>query len=136
MRLLEPGIASEFGADGPIAAGEIILPPLLEGYPPTKEARALPHFPPIDRDLSIVVEESTAWSELHSIAVGAGDDLLDGVEFVTTWRDPKLGKDRKSVTMRLRFRAEDRTLRHQEVDPQVDAIAEALTRDTGGELRG
>jgi phenylalanyl-tRNA synthetase beta chain len=69
------------------------------------------------------------------VARTAGDDLLDGIDFVTTWRDEKLGADRKSVTMRLRFRAGDRTLRHEEVDPQVDAIAQALVKDVHGELR-
>jgi phenylalanyl-tRNA synthetase beta chain len=134
--LITPEIASSFGADGPVAVAELIVDPLVADYPPTREARALPHFPSIDRDLSIVVAETVNWSDLVTVARTAGDELLDGIDFVTTWRDKKLGDDRKSVTMRLRFRTDDRTLRHAEVDPQVDAIAKALVESVGGELRG
>jgi phenylalanyl-tRNA synthetase beta chain len=133
--LVDATIAGEFGAVGPVAAAELVLGGLLEGYPPSRAARPLPQFPSIDRDLSIVVAEEVPWSRLEEVARAAGDDLLDGIEFVTTWRAEKLGAGRKSVTMRLRFRAEDRTLRHEEVDPQVDAIAQALVKDTDGELR-
>ncbi|MCH2144218.1 MAG: phenylalanine--tRNA ligase subunit beta [Phycisphaerales bacterium] len=133
--LVEGGIAGTFDADGPIAAAELIIADLIEGYPPAKEASALPHFPSIDRDLSIVVAEDVPWTRLEEVAHGAGDELLDGIEFVTTWRDKKLGADRKSVTMRLRFRAGDRTLTHAEVDPQVKAISDALTTNVDGELR-
>ena len=118
------------------AFGKRVVDPLVADYPPTREARALPHFPSIDRDLSIVVAETVNWSDLVTVARTAGDELLDGIDFVTTWRDKKLGDDRKSVTMRLRFRTDDRTLRHAEVDPQVDAIAKALVESVDGELRG
>jgi phenylalanyl-tRNA synthetase beta chain len=134
--LVAPEIARSFDADGPVAVAELTVDALVADYPPTREARALPQFPSIDRDISIVVDETVSWSKLESVARSAGDELLDGVEFVTTWRDKKLGADRKSVTMRLRFRAEDRTLRHAEVDPQVEAISGSLVSTVGGELRG
>ena len=134
--LVTADIARSFGADGPVAVAELIVDPLVAGYPPIREAEPLPQFPSIDRDLSLVVDEAVNWSKLESVARSAGDQLLDDIEFVTTWRDKKLGSDRKSVTMRLSFRADDRTLRHAEVDPQVDAIANALVESVGGELRG
>ena len=46
-----------------------------------------------------------------------------------------MGKNRKSLTFRMRFRADDRTLRHEEVDPQVTAVRKALQEQLGGEVR-
>jgi phenylalanyl-tRNA synthetase beta subunit len=41
----------------------------------------------------------------------------------------------QKVTLRLRFRDGARTLRHEEVDPDVNAVALALTREAGAEFR-
>ncbi len=47
----------------------------------------------------------------------------------------QLGSGKKSVTMRVRFRDESRTLRHEEVDPQMDRLAEKAKQDLGAEIR-
>ena len=47
----------------------------------------------------------------------------------------ELGSDRKSVTLRLSFRDDSRTLTHGEVDPQIKQISEELIRHTGAEIR-
>ena len=94
----------------------------------------LPSFPAIERDLSVLLSESTTWKQVAHTARGAGDELLESVEFLTTWRGKRVGPDRKSVTLRLQFRAADRTLRHEEVDPQVESITTALVEQLGGEI--
>ena len=62
-------------------------------------------------------------------------DLLERLTFVGTYRGPQAGQGKKSVTMRLRFRAPDRTLRHEEVDPQVESLVAAAKSDLGAALR-
>jgi phenylalanyl-tRNA synthetase beta chain len=61
--------------------------------------------------------------------------MLERLTFVGTYRGPQTGPGRKSVTMRLRFRAPDRTLRHDEVDPQVGALVAAAKSSLAAELR-
>jgi len=84
------------------------------------------------------VDEETGWSSIAGTIVDAGSahegSNLEDVEFVTVFRGERIGKDRKAITCRLRFRSDDRTLRHEEVDPEVAAITAALER-SGGEIR-
>lgn len=119
-----------------VIAAEIGLEPLIAHYPPAAVVGSLPAFPSIERDLSIVVAEDIAWSAVERIIDDSSLPMLDGAEFVGVYRGKQLGAGRKSVTFRLRFRDPSRTLRHEEVDPQVARLVEALKDKVAAELRG
>ncbi len=126
---------SNAGIDLPVLACELDLDPLLDAYPPRASAHALPAFPPIERDLSLVVPESLPWASVESLVGGADLERLEGCSFVGTYRGKQVGEGKKSLTLRLRFRDPGRTLRHEEVDPQVEALVAAATRELGAEVR-
>ena len=90
---------------------------------------------PIERDLSFVVAEDVAWAQLAGLVEQAQPELLERVSFVGAYRGKQTGPGKKSVTMRLRFRASDRTLRHEEVDPQVETLVASAKSSLGAELR-
>ena len=98
-------------------------------------AAALAAFPAIDRDLTVLVDEPVTWAEIERAIHSGTPELLDCTEFVTVFRGAKLPKGRKAITLRLRFRAPDRTLRHDEVDPQMTTITANLIEAVGGEIR-
>ena len=52
-----------------------------------------------------------------------------------SYRGEQAGAGRKSMTLRARFRAPDRTLRHEDVDPQMNALMGALTKELGATFR-
>ncbi len=134
--LLEAGVAQLAGLDRTVAVAELSIDALLDRYPPPLRIEDPPQFPPIERDLSIVVEEAVAWAAIERCIRGLELPLLADLSFVTTYRGRGLPPGRKSVTLRLLFRDPARTLRHEEVEPGVAAAVEALRRDLGGELRG
>lgn len=135
MGLLSPMVASQFDIDKPIAVAELDLPELYENYPPEKEASALPTFPVVNRDISAIVKDDLAWSEIDSAINKLNIDLLEAVEFVTTFRGKQIGDGKKSVTLRLRFRAQDRTLTHEDVDIQFEQVVSALKTQINAEIR-
>jgi len=124
-----------FGLQGRVAVAEVDLPPLLALYPPRREVRALPRFPGIERDLSILVAEDVAWREVLREVSAAKPALLEDVSFLGAYRGKPIPKGQKSVSLRMRFRDPERTLRHDEVDPQVRAVVERLTATLGAALR-
>ncbi len=124
-----------WGVDAPVAVAELGLAPLIALYPPAARAHALPGFPTIERDLSVVVDEQVTWESLSRVIVEADPRLLEQHQFVGTYRGKPIAKGRKSVTMRLVFRDLSRTLRHEEVDPQVALVVERLRERAGAELR-
>ncbi len=95
----------------------------------------MPSYPAVERDISAIVGEDTAWAALRSVIDGLQLEHLESIEFVSTFRGPQIGTGRKSVTMRLRFRAPEKTLVHESVDVQVDAVIGALETGVGAEIR-
>lgn len=134
-------VQREYDLAMPVVAAEIGLDALLALYPPRASVRTLPQFPSIERDLSLIVPEATAWSAIDTLVKQAreGGSLaqMDGYWFVTTFRGAQLGAGKKSVTFRMRFRdpADARTLRHEEVDPQIAALVDRAKSSLGAELR-
>jgi len=133
--LIDDAAQKRWELEIPVAAAEVDLDALLELYPPASKAEPLPEFPAIERDLSVVVKEATAWADIEQAALGAHPDLLEGLRFVGVYRGKPLETGQKSVTFRLRFRDPARTLRHEEVDPQVEGVVRALESAVGAELR-
>ncbi len=134
--LLDAKIVALAGLDRPVAVAEIALEPLIADYPPLRAIVEPPQFPGTERDLSVVVEEKTPWSAIESAVRETTPAHLESLDFVTTWRGKSLGNDRKSVTLRLRFRHPERTLRSEEVEPSVAAVVAALRERVAGEIRG
>ena len=133
--LLAAGIGRIFEIDEPVAVAELEIGPLMATYPPDIEAHPLPSYPAVERDISAIVGEGTSWAALRGVIDGLQLEHLETIEFVATFRGPQIGDGRKSVTMRLRFRAREKTLVHESVDVQVDAVIGALETGVGAEIR-
>lgn len=133
--LIAPAVARAFGLEGRLAAAELSLDDLLAAYPPRPALQPLPAFPATDKDLTAIVPEDVPWSRVESCVRQANLSNLESVSFVTTYRGRQAGAGRKSVTLRLRFRAPDRTLRADEADAQTARAAEALATQLGAQFR-
>src|SRR5690606_15117627 len=118
-----------------LVGAELDVAPLPLLYPPVREVATLPRFPGIERDPSIPVDEGVRWDAIDAAARGANPALLESVAFLGIYRGKPIEKGRKSVSFRMTFRDPARTLRHEEVDPQVAAVVEALKANVAAELR-
>ena len=107
----------------------------MEHYPPETEARALPNFPAVERDISVIVDEDVPWTRLRATIDHATPEHLEAVEFVATYRGRQIKRGRKSITLRLRFRAPDRTLVHESVTAQVESVITGFEAELGAEVR-
>ncbi len=121
--------------DHPLIGAELILAPMIDAYPPISRAQRLPEFPGIDRDLSLIVDESIRWEQVESAAGDLNLDRCVGHELVDIFRGKQLGENKKSVTVRLHFRDDARTLRHEEVDPQIELFASKAKEVLKAEIR-
>lgn len=139
LGLVGKDVQAMYDLSTPVVGAELDVARLVSGFPPGATVAALPQFPGIERDVSLVVDEPITWDRIaKEIARSAGSrpgDRLAGWEFVTTYRGAQLGKGRKSMTVRLRFRDPARTLRHEEVDGPVEALLGELKGRLGAEVR-
>ena len=133
--LVSGALQGEYGLDVPLVASELNLDSLLACYPPRATVATPPEFPAIDRDLSVVVPEAVTWAQIEGELSRATLEHFERREFVGTYRGKQTGPGKKSVTMRLHFRDPGRTLRREEVEPQMASVVSLLNRAFGAEVR-
>lgn len=124
-----------FGLESPVAVAELNYAALIAGYPPKAKVSALPAFPSIERDVSFIVAERVTWAKMAGVIATLPTARLEQWAFVGTYRGPQIGKGKKSVTLRLRFRDPERTLRHEEIDAPVEAIVGKVKAELQAEVR-
>jgi phenylalanyl-tRNA synthetase beta chain len=91
-------------------------------------------YPAIQQDLAIVVGEEVPAAAVRETVLSAGGELLRSATVFDLYRGDQIGAGRKSLALRLEFRAPDRTLTDEEVAERRTAITEAL-EGIGGALR-
>ncbi len=132
---LHPLICREWDIEA--AAGfEVDLAILLAAASAGEEAfEDVTSFPAVNQDIAIVVPSDVSGAQLRGAVLAGGGELLDSAEVFDLYEGEQLGEGRKSLAVRLEFRAPDRTLTDEEVAAQRSVI-EAELEKIGGSLRG
>ena len=91
-------------------------------------------YPAVQQDLAIVVAEDVPAARVREAVLAGGGELLRSAAVFDLYRGEQVGPGRKSLALRLEFRAPDRTLTDAEVGARREAIKAALA-EIGGSLR-
>ena len=92
----------------------------------TMRVEALPRYPSVTRDISIVVEDTLAAAEVRRTVRGAAPDTLARVREFDRYQGKGVPDGRVSLSLRLTFRSPDRTLTDAEVQSAMDNVLSAL----------
>jgi phenylalanyl-tRNA synthetase beta chain len=128
-------VRTELELEVPLIAAEFDVATLVGLYPPANIVTALPAFPPIERDLSVIVDNAVARDTIASHVQGLELDHFEDCAFIGTFRGEPIPAGRKSVTMRLTFRDPSRTLRREEADDSMARVMSTLKERCGAEIR-
>ncbi|HET9163245.1 MAG TPA: phenylalanine--tRNA ligase subunit beta [Solirubrobacterales bacterium] len=90
--------------------------------------------PSVRQDLAVVVPVEISAARVRAAVLAGGGELLRSAEAFDLYEGEQLGEGRKSLALRLEFRAEDRTLTDEEVGVRREAIVAALS-EIGGSPR-
>jgi phenylalanyl-tRNA synthetase beta chain len=91
-------------------------------------------YPAVHQDVAVVVDEGVPAAQVRTAVLEGGGELLRSAEVFDLYRGEQLGEGRKSLALRLTFRAADRTLTDEEV-AERRATIEAAVAKIGGSLR-
>ncbi len=132
---LHPRTAEAFDIEGRVALCELEFEAVRAAGAKEFVLRDVPRFPPVRRDLAFIVADDVPAGAVQAALEEAAGDLLGGVVLFDVFRGGSLPEDRKSLAFAIDFRAADRTLTIEEVQPAVDRIVARVRSDFGGELR-
>jgi len=89
----------------------------------------------VEQDLALVVDVSVSAAAVLDCVRQAGGELLDEARVFDLYEGTQVGEGKKSLAIRLRFRAADRTLSEDEINAIRPQMLEQLAAETGAELR-
>ena len=114
---------------------EIDLDKLIQLVEGEKSYAPIPKYPSIMRDISIMIPRHTRFAEIMALIENSAPKYLDDADLIDYYENPKMTRDFKSLTFRLVFLADNRTLTDKEVDKEVKKITSALEEELGAEIR-
>lgn len=117
------------------AIAELDIEILLVGAQHVPQLRPLPKYPAVRRDLSLVVDEQLRYEQVAQLVQSIRPELLEDLEYVTTYRGKPLEKGTKSITITLVFRSSEGTLTGEQVEQSVQQVIDAAKTRLNAVLR-
>jgi phenylalanyl-tRNA synthetase beta chain len=95
----------------------------------------LPVFPPVDRDLALLVPAGVSASDVERIIRVRAGDLLQAVWPFDLYEGEGVAAGARSIAWRLRFRHPERTLNDADVESPLSQILSGLKEELGVKRR-
>ncbi|MCC6534141.1 MAG: phenylalanine--tRNA ligase subunit beta [Burkholderiales bacterium] len=97
--------------------------------------RTVARFPPVRRDVALVVDHAVAAGELRSTILGCGGVRIADAWLFDVYRGKGVPEGRKSLAFRVLLQDTEKTLTDAEVDEVVARLLEVLKQKHGATLR-
>lgn len=132
---LHPDVNEAFDVREDIYVGEVDLEELLKVSEEVKvEFKPIPKFPPVMRDIAVLVDRDTPVLEIERV-IRESSKFLEKISLFDVYKGEGIPEGKKSVAFSLIFRAPDRTLSDEEVNRILSVIIDSLGK-IGATLRG
>ena len=96
---------------------------------------ALSKFPPIERDLAVVVREDIATADLVAAMREAAPRTVETIEVFDLYQGEQIEHGHKSLAFAIRLRDPERTLQDAQADAATDAMLKSLETHFSARLR-
>ena len=97
----------------------------------TNQYERLPELPLVEKDLSILVDESINWKAIEDSI----KSIVKEIEFVDEYRGNQIPEGKKSITLKVRIINEGSTMTSEQINEKMSNILKVLNKKCGAELR-
>ncbi|HEX6126487.1 MAG TPA: phenylalanine--tRNA ligase subunit beta [Pyrinomonadaceae bacterium] len=126
---LNEEVFADYKFKQPVYVAELDLEAILSQETPPVLYRSLPKYPAVVRDVSFLVSRSTGFGKIKSAIISQGIELCRSVEFVDVYEGKGMAADERSLTIRLEYRSDERTLIESEVDEVHDQLIDSVENE-------
>ena len=122
---VHPDVREAFDMPSRALVADLDVDLLMQLQQPMGEVRPMPRYPAVNRDLSLVMPESTEVGPLMRAMSDAAGNLLEDAKMFDVYRSPLLGLNMKSIAFSFIFRGADHTLTDAEISGAMEKILKA-----------
>jgi phenylalanyl-tRNA synthetase beta chain len=126
---LDDAVAGMYKFKQPVYVGEINLDLAMDLPAAISVYKPLSKYPSIVRDVSFVAKRDITFAQVCEAAAAGQVDLLRGLSFVDVYEGQGIAPDERSLTIRLEYRSDERTLVEDEVESVHKQIVERIERE-------
>ena len=132
---VHPELLHKLGLPGRAVVAEVLFDRFTASGQRAPQARPLPRFPGVRRDLTVVIRGKIAANEVLQVIRQGGGYTLRDISMLSEYQGPQLGAGARSLSFRLHYQADDRTLTNEEVSVVQQGIIDGLKQRFGAEVR-
>lgn len=92
-------------------------------------------FPPVSRDLALLVDKNVAFADIERIAYACGKKYLKRVELFDVYEGKNLEEGKKSYAVNFQLQDEQKTMSDKQTDAIMKNIIAQLEKEVGAKLR-
>ncbi len=126
---IKNSILKEFDLKTNVLIAEINLEPLLEKQKEIEkvhEVKKPPKYPSTFRDVTCLIKKEIKIGEILDYVKILSIPYLENVNCIKIYEGPPIPEDEKSITIRFWYRAQDRTLKDEEINKIQEEVAEKI----------
>jgi phenylalanyl-tRNA synthetase beta chain len=135
MGRLAEHVAVSYKFRQPVYVLELDLDALLSGPAKAIQYSPLPRYPSVTRDISLLVNRNVGLDEIFAAVNNLHVADCRSVKLVGTFEGGNIQSSKRSVTLRLEYRSDERTLRDEEVEAVHSRLTAALLETFAAEQR-
>ncbi len=128
---LNDDIAGSYKFKQSVYIAELNLQTALAKHVETPTYQPLAKYPSVTRDVSFVVKRDMTFSSIRNVIITRGSELCRNVMFVDVYEGKGMAEDECSITIRLEYRNDERTLVEEDVEMEHKAILAILASELG-----
>jgi phenylalanyl-tRNA synthetase beta chain len=132
---LDETLAAAYRFRQPVYVAEVDFNALLEASESAVLYKPLSRYPSIVRDVSLLVNRNATLAEFLQTISEQGAESCREAKLVDVYEGEGIPEGKRSMTLRMEYRAEERTLRDEEADELHARIVRALEEKFGATLR-
>jgi phenylalanyl-tRNA synthetase beta chain len=132
---LAENVAASYKFRQPVYVLELDLNALLSGPAKVIQYSPLPKYPSVMRDISLLVDRTVSLNDIFAVVKKQQVAECRSVKLVGTFEGGNIQASKRSVTLRLEYRSDERTLRDEEVEESHSHLTSALLETFAAEQR-
>jgi phenylalanyl-tRNA synthetase beta chain len=132
---LSEAVGSAYKFRQPVYVVELDLGLLVSGPATLIQYTPLPRYPSVMRDISLLLNRNVSLDEILSAVRNQRVADCRNVMLVGTFAGANIPPSKRSVTLRLEYRSDERTLRDEEVEERHSQITSSLLQTFAAEQR-
>ena len=132
---LAESVAAAYKFRQPVYVMELDLGSLMSGPERGIQYSPLPRYPSVMRDISLLLNRTVALDDILSAVRNQRVSDCRNVMLVGTFAGANIPPNKRSVTLRLEYRSDERTLRDEEVEERHSQLTSSLLKTFAAEQR-